>query len=47
MLIFADCRDLQIAQELMAEMWRRQDAGETVPSWHALMAQTGRQVLLL
>ncbi|KAL1407159.1 hypothetical protein Q8F55_006573 [Vanrija albida] len=41
------CRDLQTADELIHELWRRQDAGEEAGSWHELMQATGKSVLLI
>ncbi|WOO84604.1 Aspercryptin biosynthesis cluster-specific transcription regulator atnN [Vanrija pseudolonga] len=41
------CRDLQTADELIHELWRRQDAGEAPASWHELMQDTGKSVLLI
>lgn len=42
-----DCRDLQTAEELITELWKRQDAGIEVKTWHGLMAELNREVLLI
>lgn len=43
----ADCRDLQVATELIYDVWARLDRGEAFPGWSVVMAETGRDVLFI
>jgi len=42
-----DCRDLQAAEEIITELWKRLDRGEEVKTWHGLMADMNKKVLLI
>jgi hypothetical protein len=42
-----DCEDLLTAEEIIYELWRRQDEGSKPVSWTRLMTECDKYVLLI